>query len=196
MTRELTISTYLDRFEESISTLESNFDDIDGPLGQPTAGRPLELKLTLSGLRDESAREWTESETARFEALCSRLDTVVDHLGPAYDDQLLVELEYLVDTYPATINYFLGLDPIDIELWDDLNRRDSLEVLLRELRDRHDLREQTAAVEALDTVLKYQYREHLDTLQEYRDIIEKPYFPESFWWRHLDHFETDDENEY
>lgn len=196
MTRELTISTYLDRFEESISMLETDFDAIEGPFGRPTAGRPLLLKLTLSGLRGESAQEWTESETARFEALCSRLDTVVDRLGPAYDDQLLVELEYLVDTYPATINYFLGLDPMDIELGNDLSKRDSIEVILRELSDRHDLSEQTAAVDALDTVLKFQYREHLDTLQEFRDVIEKPYLPESFWWRHLDQFETDAENEY
>ncbi|MDO9099053.1 MAG: hypothetical protein Q7U60_13155, partial [Candidatus Methanoperedens sp.] len=108
--------------------------------------------------------------------------------GKTYRDKVYEELEYLVDTYYTTICSFLELDPIDMETENNLMRRDSVEILLKELQSDYNIHDMKVKVSALDEALKCQFERKIDYLLKECALIENPYYPENFWWRHPSKF--------
>lgn len=98
--------------------------------------------------------------------------------------QAYTELTILCDNYYREVCHFLELDPFYIELENDLGTRDAIEILLRWLEGYFDLSRHRLQVKTLDDVFRCRYEKQIcEILDKHRDI-ERPYYPDSFWWRH------------
>lgn len=141
-----------------------------------------EVKGLLRALRetDVDTTEW-ESEYA----MCRReMEELLR--SPDVRRYAVAELEYLLDSFPAKVSHFLELEPLQMEVEQHLGWRDSIEALLTELdtSESIDVREQRIRLEALDEVLRVRYEEGIETIRSECPTVERPYYPESFWWRH------------
>lgn len=175
----------LENFERTIDELDQSLDSTDNFEGY-MAGDPIICKYRISFLfkslleKGADVRDFKKEE----ERINKKLMTFMQNRGRDYTDKLYAELKFLVDQYPTMICFFLELDPIDMEVENDLNSRDDIEYLLKELDDDYDLRDIRIKVRALDDVLRCQFESNINLIMKEWPYIERDYYPDSFWWRH------------
>lgn len=172
----------IDGYESDLAELPDDFDGLN-VMGARTARGPIVKRRLLSYLIREldNRNVDTSGLTRRYSELNDKIDARV---GEAYLERLHEEFQHLVEGYPSTVCYFLELDPINIELGNDLDQRDAIEILFLELEGSFDLSDERIRISALDSVLECRYEMAIDTIMEYSNVVEKPYFPDRFWWRH------------
>ena len=183
-------------FSEAVIDLKEHIDEVE-PTGKYTARHPLVLKYeteySLYHLSSEGA-DITDLER-QFEEANSVYQRFREEHGQDYLTMLQRELEHLISGYPSLICYFMELDPYEVELQHDLGVRDSIEFLFANLEEEMNLQEEKLKVETLDDVFQCEYKRHLNEIletvgiDELTSLIEKPYYPPEFWWRHPRRFE-------
>jgi hypothetical protein len=119
----------------------------------------------------------------QYEQINKRLEAFEQKRGDARD-KLFDELKHYVKAYPSTVCYFLELDPIDLEIGNDIAGRDTLEILMMELDHDFDLHDLKVLVSSLDKVLKCRFKLNIEMIMKECYFIEDETAPENFWWRH------------
>lgn len=173
---------FIEGSERELTELPDNLDATD-VMGVMTARGPLVKRCKVSYLINELRDRGTDVPELerRYEKLNEEIAAIV---GEAYLERLLEELQHLVDGYSGTVCHFLELDPVEIELANDLDRRDAIEILFLELEEEFDLSEERTRVSALDEVLRCRYEMAIDIVLDHSEVVERTYLPDSFWWRH------------
>ncbi len=103
-----------------------------------------------------------------------------------YYSLLEEELLDLVDRYPTVVCHFFELEPLEMEVEQDLLVRDSIEILLAELPRSKVPEKARATIDALDDVLACKCELHRSKYDKIADTVSRPYYPTEFWWRHPD----------
>ncbi|NUB90142.1 hypothetical protein HT576_03715 [Haloterrigena sp. SYSU A121-1] len=167
------VERHVDSLGESVSAVrDASVEDLD-PFDRHA--------LRADFLLDEIPSETVESDTInRYERLSTETQSVLD--TAEYREKARSELRTRIDHFPKTVCYFHELDPVPNEVELAVNRRDAIEMYLDKLADYYDLSEQQIRIDTLDDVFRCRYEMYIDDVQEY--VVELPYYPDSYWWRH------------
>ncbi len=183
------INSQLRKFRERIVELDNNFDKIEIH-GRYQTRAPLinkNMALLLIKYLKEAGVDLSELKR-EYDEINEKFHTFEKKRGKVYRKKLYEELKYFVNNYHRTITTFLELDPVGLETENDMDGRDIIEMLLEELKDDYDLHDMRVKVSALDEVLKSKFKLEINTILDECPGIERPEFPESFWWRHPSKF--------
>ena len=93
------------------------------------------------------------------------------------------ELDASLEIFESAIDHFLELDPVANELANDLDIRDSIEVLSLFLleQEEYDYRDE---IKELDERFRDKYRANSNKIREFKQAVSKNYLGDNFWWRH------------
>ncbi|WP_214041247.1 hypothetical protein [Methanoculleus sp.] len=173
------------RYEEKIEETDVHYDELKR-LGGHTPDAPYRLKHLLPFWIHLLEEEGVDCEGLRqeYEKVTRKLAALEQKRGKDYREKLFSLLKDEVYYYPATIRYFADMDPLELEIPNDLLTRTDIEILLMELDRDFDLTEIKKEVALLDEEFKSRYLLHMDEILEHYPEAEDPYAPESFWWRH------------
>lgn len=188
----------ISQFEEAVEDIERNFPDTD-VFGSTRARTPIirmyKIRWLLAALEESSIGQ---DDLNKYNHLNERFEEFVrDHHTP-YIQSVFEEFEWFVERYPTLVCSFLELDPIDNELIEAMNRRDTIEVLHHYLTEQGESNPSVAGktieragirVNALDEVLRCQFRKNITDILNNHSYIQKQYFPDRFWWRHPESLE-------
>lgn len=179
------IKSSLKKYEEIIEETDRNFDRLEIH-GQHCPSSPYLFKygITLAIERYEKEGADLSEIKDEYEKINQKLVVFMQKRDKAYPNKVFDELKHYVDTYYATICFFLESDPVDMETENDLAGRDLIEILLKELDNEYDLHDLKIKVAALDEALKCQFKSNMGTIMNECPDIEKDCYPENFWWRH------------
>jgi hypothetical protein len=185
------INDDLKRYEEVIEETDKNFDSLK-ILGRYAPCAPYLFKYNIIFLimyTEKKGFDLSEIKK-KYEKINKKLVSFEQKRGKTYRDKVYEELKYLVDTYYSTICHFLKSDPIDMETENDMMGRDDIEILIEEFNTDYNIKDMKVKISALDEVLKCKFKTDYELLMKECPNIEKPYYPESFWWRHPSKFRT------
>ncbi|WP_339105367.1 hypothetical protein [Haloterrigena salinisoli] len=171
----------LNRYETALAELrETDHLEEITPYDSPIS-RIILYDAKADFLLDEIPSETVESGTIdRYERLSTETQSVLD--TAEYREKARSELRTRIDHFPKTVCYFHELDPVPNEVELAVNRRDAIEMYLDKLADYYDLSEQQIRIDTLDDVFRCRYEMYIDDVQDY--VVELPYYPDSYWWRH------------
>lgn len=171
-------------YEKYIEETDDNYDALK-TLGRYSITHPYLSKYSMSSAIEIYEKKGIDLSEIKieYERINKKLEAFEQKRGDARN-KLYEVLKYYVNTYYSTICFFLELDPIDLETENDMNGRDTLEILLMELDCDYDLHDLKIKVAALDEVLKCQFEQKIDTIMKECPSIEFEHSPDSFWWRH------------
>jgi hypothetical protein len=172
-------------YEKSIEETDEHYGELKR-LGRYTADAPYGFKHLLPfriWLLEEEGVD-CDGFRAEYERITRKLAALEQKRGQDYREKLFSLLKEEVYYYPATIDGFADLDPLELEMPNDFATRSSLEVLLMELDRDFDLTEIKAKVSLLDEEFKSKYLQHIDEVIEYCSDAVDPYLPDRFWWEH------------
>ena len=97
-------------------------------------------------------------------------------------DQLLNDLKD-IRQYRGTVEYYFGAEDPDTP--EDLWGRDCMEIEIITLRDfGYKIDDILEPIRKLDEKLKKIYFSDREAILEEGPVIEHPYYPDNFWWRH------------
>jgi predicted transcriptional regulator len=74
------------------------------------------------------------------------------------------------------------------EFTNDLDGRDSCEILLKELKEKKDISKLKERIKKADKILQKDAAKLFERFCEYYEDDEWDYYPKSYWWRHLKEF--------
>ena len=179
------INRWLKRFEEWIEQTEENYDTLH-PLSAHSASGPIICKYDLLFLLNyaEKRNVNIDKQKKEFNRIEQKLTALKNKKGNTYSNKLLSELNYFTVKYNKTVRSFLELDPIDLETYNDLDGRDIIEYLLMEIKKDRDVRDLEYKILEADKILKNKYLDNIDVILKECPGVEKPFFPDNFWWRH------------
>lgn len=179
----------LSRYEKSIEEIDEHYDELK-PNGRYSPAAPYRSKHLLPfwiHLLDEEGVE-CEAFRAEYARISRKLTALEEKRGRDYREKLLQVLQREVDsTYPTMICFFADLEPLQLEILNDLLLRDSIEILLMELERDFDLTETKTKVSILDEVLKCTYIREIKEIikiSDYYGKTEDRSYPDEFWWRY------------
>ncbi|MCK9342515.1 MAG: hypothetical protein M0P33_01240 [Massilibacteroides sp.] len=173
------------RYEEKIEDTDAHYDELKRRGGH-TADAPHPYKHLIPFWIHLLEEKGVDCEGLRheYERITRKLAALERKRGRDYREKLFSLLKDEVYYYPVTIRYFADMDPLELEIPNDLLIRTGIEVLLMELDRDFDLTEIKKEVSLLDEEFKSRYLQHMDEILEHYPEAEDPYAPESFWWRH------------
>lgn len=179
------IKSSLKKYEESIEATDKNIDNLEIH-GRHHPSSPYLFKYGINLAIERYEKEGADLSEIRieYERVNKKLEILEQKKDKSFRTKLFEELKYYVDDYPATISFFLELDPIDLETENDMAKRDILEILIMELSHDYDLHDMKIKVGVLDEVLRCQFKSNIDMIMKESPDIEITYYPEHFWWRH------------
>jgi hypothetical protein len=171
-------------YEKDLEETDENYNNLK-TLGRYSISHPYLSKYSMADALDRYEKEGIDISEVRieYEKINKKLEAFEQNMGNARD-KLFEELKHYVYAYHGTICFFLELDPIVNETENDMNGRDTLEILMMELDRDYDLHDMKIKVTALDDVLKCRFELKIDTIMKECPSIEREDYPDSFWWRH------------
>lgn len=187
------VEFYLSQFQETMDDLEHEFPNTD-VFGDVRARSPVVYRYKIYQLLRRTSEESIANELlAKSRQLNNRFDQFIESRGEAYIQALFDELNWFIDRYPQMICNFMRLDPVNVELSETLDRRDTMEILLLSFKNKSKYRskinedqieEAIVKVEVLDEVFQCEFKKNLEEILNNHSHITTPYLPDDFWWRH------------
>ncbi|QSZ66269.1 hypothetical protein RJ40_01520 [Methanofollis aquaemaris] len=181
----------LDRYAVVIGETETHTDTLEVK-GRYTARAPYCCKYFLGFLLDYYETKGTDLSSARveYEQLNRRFADLEARGGAPFREQAFTELQFFVENYWLVVALVTVLEPYRTEIEQTLNERDALEILMMEMAKDHDLTEMKIQVDAFDELHRDVYSDADDRHRDfsvgiYADTA-ADYYPEQFWWRHLE----------
>lgn len=170
----------MDRIWEDSNSI--SVDQIDPQLHARDIVELIAIERELQWIVDylDTADVVTGNLTPDLDAIADTNAEVRAVLGEDYESVLRHRFDTLYQSYPATVVDVFEFEPIPLETTNDLDKRDSLQLLYDEL----SLEESpfTEGIQMLDSALKYKYRQNRDLVDELD--LRDPFKPEHYWWRH------------
>lgn len=176
-------------YEQRIDEIDSNYDKLE-ILGRYDPASPYIEKYVISFIITYLAKNGFEISgiNKEQEKLNNKLRTLELKRGRDYRDKLYEKLKSQVNRYPKMICCTFDLDPVCLETENALDGRDVLEILMMELKNEYELQPLEEKTSSLDEVFKLKYARHIRAYLKECPSIEKPYYPDNFWWRHPSEF--------
>lgn len=119
-----------------------------------------------------------------FNIINNKLKTMEQKRGKDYREKLYYDLKCEVDSYHKTIDCMFDSDPVCLETENALDHRDAIEILMMELGGEYDFSAFMDMVSVLDEEFKTKYMRYIKAYLKKCPSIERPYYPDGFWWRH------------
>ena len=171
-------------YEKRIRETDEHYDELER-YGRYQPGAPYGLKFLIpywiSLIQEEENRKEFQ---IKFDELTEKLHALEKKRGREFREKLLADLKRTVDQYPTIVCYFAYLEPLDLEVCNDLLTRGAIEILLIELKNDFNLDEIKKKVDILDEVLKCTYSREVENIIKYCPKAEDPLSPPNFWWDH------------
>jgi len=186
------VTRYLKSFEEYVERTEAYYDKVGriGKLGGYNPFSSYKKKYQILFLLEFLEKNGIDVSGFKMEydRVCKKLGALEEKRGKDYRDKLYEELKMDVLYYPNMINCMFDLDPVCLETENALDGRDSMEIMIMELKKDYDLKPLEENVSVLDEVFKSKYKHNIRAYLKECPSIEEPYYPENFWWRHPSKF--------
>lgn len=182
--RKESLERLLDSSEEIHDHLQNveSLDDLDGH-GSRSVGGFFATQSRIKFLWEEIP-EAERSNSIDRRVRESNEDYERIESKSVYRERARAELVSTLDHLPIKTCNFLDMGPIFNEVPDFLSWLDRTRILLEELDDHADLGEEWIRFETLEAVVRCRYEHGVDTILEECPRVERPWYPERFWWRH------------
>ncbi|GEM_PF-4361100 len=158
----------------------------DSLQGLSSIGLPLSLSIQFEYLIKKVKDKKLQKELTReHKILMSEFYKIENKLGKKFFDLALHELEKSARNYSMEVTLDLeNLNRKEYRVRFDvaLDDRDTINALIKLLRHKRHLTEVVKQIISADKKIKL----HAKELIENFDITNNPYYPKSFWWRHLE----------
>jgi hypothetical protein len=187
------INFQLSQFQDAVDNVEHGFPDTD-VFGDVRARSPVIHRYKIHHLIENASEESIPSRLlSKNKRINKQFDQFVSSHREVYLQALFDELDWFVSQYPQMICSFMQLDPVDTELSETLDRRDTMEILLFVLNkqnkskksiNKQSIKHAQIKMNALDDVFKCEFENNLDDILTNHSHITRPYLPDEFWWRH------------
>lgn len=182
-----TIKNGLHNFEEKILETDEHFENLKrlgryDPLAPYDGKYHLFFLIEKLGDRDPSYLTFK----TEYNRILKKLDDLEKKRGNKYREMLFEYFIQEVKGYQGIIDYFGDPDDLDfgLEMPNDFLHRDSLEILLMELKNDFDLKDYEVKIQEMDAHFKEKIFENIERMLERCPYLEQPDYPERFWWWH------------
>lgn len=192
------IEFQITQFTQAVENLESNFPDTK-VFGSTRARTPLIHKFKIRCLLDTLDKRTAEKDVLKsYEQTNERFDEFLKSNQSQYEQSVIEEYYWFVEQFPKLVCTFLEREPMSNELIETLDRRDTMEILRRYVSqivgsnpsiNKNQVDRATIKIDALDEVLQCRFVENLNEILTSHSNIQRPYYPNDFWWRHPEELE-------
>ncbi len=176
---------YIRYCNDSIDHLKYEYEEVklDGRYNVLTPYKyQYRISFILSYLKKEGV-DVLEYE-AEYALISGSLRQIESERGGDLVDKLVTDLKYWSESNFRTVCYLAHVEPGDLFLYERMDERDDIEMLLMKLDGHPDIHCIKEGVRQLDKALKCIYRDQLELLLKEFPDLDEPYYPDNFWWRH------------